>query len=92
MYVCIVICTNVCTCTRMYVETLLHVRKGTRPVLKMMLQAREFFAKSESRYLLNRLWLDDYCVWLQCGVDDAVLRQFTKEYRVARTSAEIKYD
>ena len=66
------------------VETLL--RKGARPVLKMMLQAREIFAKSESRYLLNRLWLDDYCVWLQCGVDDAVLRQFAKEYRVARTS------
>ena len=42
-------------------------------------------AKSESRYLLNRLWMDDYCVWLQCGVDDAMLAAFAEEYKTART-------
>ena len=60
------------------------LKKGTRAILKVMLRAREIFSKSESRYLLNKLWVDDYCVWLQTGVTDAILLSFAEKYKTMR--------
>jgi hypothetical protein len=52
----------------------------------MMLRGREIFSKSESRYLLNNIWMDDYCVWLQCGEEmEKVLAEYSLEYEAACT-------
>jgi hypothetical protein len=50
----------------------------------MLLHAREIFAKSESRYLLNELWMNDYCVWLQCDVTNDALQTFSIRYKNER--------
>ena len=69
------------------------LRRGKRSILKLMLNAREIFSKSESRYLLNRLWMDDYCVWLQCSVSDKVLCDFADVYQDAiRTVTKDSFD
>ena len=60
------------------------LRLGQRCVLRALLATREIFAKSESKYLLNRLWIDDYCVWLQTPDVGACLEGLTREYAEAR--------
>mmetsp|Transcript_18180 Transcript_18180/g.22427 ORF Transcript_18180/g.22427 Transcript_18180/m.22427 type:complete len:183 (-) Transcript_18180:95-643(-) len=44
--------------------------QGKRTVLRCLLQTHQIFNKSESMYLLNRLYVTDMCVWLQ-KLDDA---------------------
>jgi hypothetical protein len=45
-------------------------------------QARAILRRTESHYLLNRLFLDDYCVFVQ-QVGDDVLADLAKDYREA---------
>lgn len=39
--------------------------KDTKWVLKCLLELRDLFQKKSNLYLLNRLYLDDMCVWIQ---------------------------
>jgi hypothetical protein len=47
---------------------------GRRPVLRALLQVRRVMETDETRYLLNRLYLDDYCVWAQRVSDRSLSR------------------
>ena len=38
---------------------------GRRTVLKALLAIRRIFKTEDARYLLNKLFLDDFCVWVQ---------------------------
>lgn len=38
---------------------------GKTKVLKCFFEIRRLFSSSESRYILNQLYIDDYCIWLQ---------------------------
>jgi protein SHQ1 len=49
--------------------------KGRRAVLRALLAIRRIFKKEDARYLLNKLFLDDLCVWAQAiksNLGDAV--------------------
>eukprot|EP00602_Paraphysomonas_sp_CaronLab_P005157 CAMPEP_0185035904 /NCGR_PEP_ID=MMETSP1103-20130426/28033_1 /TAXON_ID=36769 /ORGANISM="Paraphysomonas bandaiensis, Strain Caron Lab Isolate" /LENGTH=606 /DNA_ID=CAMNT_0027573189 /DNA_START=98 /DNA_END=1915 /DNA_ORIENTATION=- len=37
---------------------------GQRMVLKCLLNIRRIFERTETHYLLNKVFIDDYCVWL----------------------------
>jgi protein SHQ1 len=39
--------------------------KGKRAILKCLLQMRRVFLDEDHRYLLNTLYLNDYCLWIQ---------------------------
>jgi protein SHQ1 len=41
------------------------LRRGRGAVLLALLRCRQLLQRSDDGYLLNRVWLDDYCVWLQ---------------------------
>jgi hypothetical protein len=45
--------------------------------LKSLLAVRDIFKGSECRYLLNKLYIDDYCVWIQQFADSR-LATFTR--------------
>ncbi|KDO34147.1 hypothetical protein SPRG_19003 [Saprolegnia parasitica CBS 223.65] len=47
--------------------------RGKRVVLRCLLQIFDILAKSDQHYLLNTLFLDDYCVWIQRQSDTALL-------------------
>ena len=49
-------------CARDVADTLLL---GKRATLKSLLYAHRALAWSDTRHALTRLYLDDYCVWLQ---------------------------
>lgn len=38
---------------------------GKRAILQCLLRMRRVFLDEEHRYLLNTLYLNDYCLWLQ---------------------------
>ena len=41
------------------------LRLGRGAVLAVLLRCRQMLLRSDDGHLLNRVWLDDYCVWLQ---------------------------
>lgn len=41
------------------------LRQGHRLILKCLLSVRSTFIDTENRYLLNDLYINDYCVWIQ---------------------------
>jgi protein SHQ1 len=45
---------------------------GKRAVLRVLLQIYRIFEKSETQYLLNSLYVQDYCVWIQT-IEDSLL-------------------
>jgi hypothetical protein len=46
--------------------------RGRRVALRSLLRVRNVLARDEARYLLNALFVDDYCGWLQ-AIPDALL-------------------
>ena len=46
------------------------LKRGLRCTLKCILQVRRLLEKDEARYLLNKLYVDSLCVWLQQCVTD----------------------
>lgn len=53
-------------------ETVALLRCGKRMVLKALLKLHRVVEKSETQYLLNTLYVQDYCVWIQ-SLQDAQL-------------------
>ena len=45
------------------VQTIL--RHGRRTILDTLLRIRRIFKSDDQRYLMNRMFLDDYVVWIQ---------------------------
>lgn len=41
------------------------LRGGRRVVLRCLLGLRDLYARDECRYIMNDLFLTDYCVWIQ---------------------------
>lgn len=47
-------------------EDVVFILKSGRPgVLKVLLHLKNLFKKSEPRYHLNNLYIDDFCIWVQ---------------------------
>lgn len=57
-------------------------RRGKRCILRCLLQIRNIFATSDVYYLLNRLFIDDYCTWIQCTSIDT-LESFSQALEAA---------
>lgn len=45
---------------------------GRKAALRPLLRLRRLLDQSEPRYLLNQLYVDDYCVWIQRAADDTL--------------------
>jgi protein SHQ1 len=52
---------------------------GKRCILKVLLKLRSIFEHTDTHYLLNKLYLDDYCVWIQ-SLNNDVINEFSKLY------------
>jgi len=46
---------------------------GKRCILKCLLKVRSLFEHGDSHYLLNKLYINDYCVWIQTVADDSIV-------------------
>jgi protein SHQ1 len=62
---------------------------GKRAILKCLLQLYLTFEHTDTHYLLNKIYVADYCVWLQsAALADETLQGFAKLYNVAKGSIE----
>ena len=46
-------------------DVLTVLKLGKKVILKCLLQTRKYFIDGENRYILNDLYINDYCVWVQ---------------------------
>ncbi|KAG8323262.1 Hsp90 cochaperone shq1 [Homalodisca vitripennis] len=58
-------------------DTISILKLGRRQVLKCLLEVHSLFNHSEPRYLLNQLYISDYCIWLQ-RASERKLAKFTE--------------
>jgi len=60
-------------------DTRTILKLGKRCILRCLLQVYKIMGKSEVHYLLNRLYMTDYCVWIQ-KLHDRSIQQFAEEF------------
>lgn len=60
---------------------------GKRCLLKCFLRLHHLFEHTDQHYILNKLYISDYCVWLQ-RVDDQTLEKLAKEFNEAKRNFE----
>lgn len=58
------------------------LRHGRRGVLRVLLKVRQLMERADEKHLLNRLYLDQYCVWVQ-GVRSKQLRALADDVDTA---------
>lgn len=62
---------------------------GRRAVLKCLLQLRSTFEHTDTHYLLNKIYVDDYCNWIQQdSLTEEALQTFAKLYNAAKDGIE----
>ena len=57
-------------------------RQGKRTILKCLLQMRRLFLDEEHRYLLNTLYLNDYCLWIQTDCQKKWLESLAEAMKI----------
>ncbi|CAK5099063.1 unnamed protein product [Meloidogyne enterolobii] len=65
------------------------IENGRSSILHVLLTCRRIFNKSggEFRYLLNQLFIDDLCLWIQ-SVDEQLILNLNKEFKNSVNSLE----
>jgi len=69
------------------------ISRGKRDVVRCILAIHRILTRSEQYYLLNRLYLNDLCIWVQ-QLDSNVLVQFAAQVRdaVNCTKSSLRWD
>ncbi|KAF7323634.1 CS domain-containing protein [Mycena kentingensis (nom. inval.)] len=50
-------------------------RSGKRAVLRALLAVKDILAHHDVYYVYNKIWVDDFCVWVQSCADEDTLRE-----------------
>ena len=48
------------------------------PQLQTLLKIYKIYEKSETKYMINKLFIEDYCVWVQT-INADIIKGFAKE-------------
>ena len=56
-------------CERVKKDIIYFISKGKALILKLLLNVKIIFEKSEPRHILNKIYLDYYCKWVQKSSD-----------------------
>lgn len=60
---------------------------GKRCILKCLLSLHALYTHTDSHYMLNKMYLDDYCVWVQ-SADEASLDDAADDFNLAKREME----
>ncbi|KAI7871853.1 SHQ1 protein-domain-containing protein [Spinellus fusiger] len=75
-------------CEKTLQDVYILFRLGKRAVLKVLLEMKDLFDHHDVYYVYSKIWIDDYCVWIQ-HASDHVLRTLAHElhhFKVERNS------
>ncbi|TCD62289.1 hypothetical protein EIP91_007085 [Steccherinum ochraceum] len=53
--------------------------KGKRVVLRCLLEIKHILDHHDVYYVYSKIWMDDFCVWIQSHASDDILRQLAAE-------------
>ena len=76
-------------CARAFGDALCLLSLGRRAILRALLRIRHIFSRSDTHYLLGRLFFDDYCIWVQ-KVPKGTLTQFAAEATLMLESTGVR--
>ncbi|KAI8592159.1 SHQ1 protein-domain-containing protein [Geranomyces variabilis] len=65
---------------------------GKRAILKALLEVRSLVAGDDRMYVLGRVWLDDYCVWIQRASDKRLQSLASELNHATVTKEQIDWD
>lgn len=63
-------------------------RVGRKAVLKCLLEIKKKLDHDEQYYYLNKLYIDDYCIWIQTHAKDRTLRNLAHELHKLKVQKE----
>ncbi|KAJ7582824.1 SHQ1 protein-domain-containing protein [Mycena floridula] len=52
--------------------------KGKRTIFRCLLEMKDMLDHHEVYYVYSKIWLDDFCVWIQACASDAILLQLSE--------------
>ncbi|KAI9208549.1 SHQ1 protein-domain-containing protein [Polychytrium aggregatum] len=62
---------------------------GRRAILKALLEIKDLLERDEICYMFNRLYIDDYCIWIQKASDKKIKSLASELNHIAITKEEI---
>jgi len=68
-------------CERLRMDVADVLNGGRRAVGRALLEAKGIMDRSDVYYVYSKIWLDDYCVWIQSGASDDTLEGLGEEVR-----------
>lgn len=79
--------------TQMVFKDMLNIlKKGHKFILKCLLQIRKTFIDGDSRYILNDLYINDYCVWIQYASQKKINALVTCLEKINITKEMVNFD
>ncbi|KAJ1972726.1 hypothetical protein H4R34_005308 [Dimargaris verticillata] len=80
-------------CDKVRQDTYMLLLLGRRGVLKALLELKDLFDHHDTYYVYSKLYLDDYCIWVQRYAREKVIQSLAQEVqRGAPTKADIGWD
>lgn len=70
-------------CERCRADVVDILKGGRRVVLRVLLKMNELLKKHEAYYVYGKIWIEDFCVWLQKGADDESIELIAEEVKNA---------
>jgi protein SHQ1 len=52
-------------CDKILQDVYILLKLGKRAILKALLEIKDMFDHHDIYYIYNKIWLDDYCIWIQ---------------------------
>ncbi|CAO3609907.1 unnamed protein product [Cunninghamella blakesleeana] len=77
-------------CEKVLQDVYILFKLGKRAILKAFLEMKDLFDHHDVYYIYSKIWLDDYCIWIQHSSDN-VLRTLAHElhhFKINRSDIE----
>lgn len=65
-------------CRKVMNDVYILFKLGKRAILKALLEMKDMFDHHDVYYIYSKIWLDDYCTWIQQS-SDHVIRTLARE-------------
>ncbi|GJJ11923.1 hypothetical protein Clacol_006161 [Clathrus columnatus] len=71
-------------CERCKADVVNILKGGRRSILRVLLKMNHLLKAHDAYYVYGKIWLEDFCVWLQKGASDETLRTLADEVHNSR--------
>ncbi|KAF8334055.1 uncharacterized protein EI90DRAFT_3145046 [Cantharellus anzutake] len=73
-------------CERLRKDVANILAAGQRAVTRALLEAKSILEHSDTYYVYSKMWMEDYCVWIQTGASDEALKKLSRDVTEVKIS------